>query len=277
MNRFYLHESDYTPKGRTLMITQRREKGSEWLAAAGLIVLLAIGFLGMLFAAWKASAQTTCTATSTTACFDASVKQGTFPIATTLVWSVPNAVSCTAGGAGSVAAWTGSVPASGTRALTGINVDMHLTLNCGTKGSILVSWVPGDPVTSAPVTGWRINYWQGTATPTTFDLDVPGATAYRIENVSPGPWFTSVLARSSSIAGPAKAGVPAPFTVVGGSFSGAVDIDGTAAMPNAPASVVVTEVVAYTVEPTGIGTRVAMTLLRSDCVGDQCTVLARRQ
>lgn len=243
-------------------------------------LLYALGLVAMAAGALHsraAKAQTVCTATSTTACFDASAKAGTFPIATTLVWSVPNAVTCTAGGAGSVAAWTGTVPASGTRALTGINVDMHLTLSCGTKGSILVSWVPGDPVASAPVTGWRINYWQGTAAATAFDLDVPGATAYRIDSVTPGPWFASVIARGAVANSPAKAGIPAPFTVIGGSFSGAVDIDGTAAVPNAPASVIVTEVVAYTVESTGIGTRVAMTLLRSDCVADQCTVLARRQ
>lgn len=77
--------------------------------------------------------------------FDASVKSAVAPITTVLTWSSTGAVSCTAGGAGSVAAWSGAVPLSGTRTLSGIGVPMPLTLACtGPAGSdsVVLTWIP---------------------------------------------------------------------------------------------------------------------------------------
>jgi hypothetical protein len=96
-----------------------------WLVYLGGIALLA---MGVLFSQ-VVHAQTSCTVTSTTACLGASKTTGESPIATTLVWNVPGAASCTAGGAGSVSAWSGSIPCSGTRNLSGITTKMTLTIS----------------------------------------------------------------------------------------------------------------------------------------------------
>lgn len=232
-------------------MTTERDRNDLHIIGAGFrwFLLYALALLLAMVAAKHAHAQTAPPRT-----FTASVTTGTFPISTVLSWSVPDAVSCTAG---STPGWTGSVPTSGTRTLTGINVDLRLTLVCVLKGSVLVSWVPGDPVVGAAVTGWRINYWQGTASPTFVDLDVPAATAYRIEGVAPGAWFVSVQARSAGGAGEAKAAVPAPYAVVAGNYSASIDIDGTAAVPNPPASVTVTDAQAYDIRPSSTGALLA--------------------
>lgn len=75
--------------------------------------------------------------------FDASVKSAVAPISTVLTWSSTGALTCTASGAGSGPGWSGSVPLSGTRTLTGINVNMTPTLACtGPAGTdtVVLSW-----------------------------------------------------------------------------------------------------------------------------------------
>lgn len=245
-----------------------------WLLYALGLIALAAGVVRSM-----AHAQTACTATSATACFDASVKTGPAPLDTTLTWSVPGATACTAGGAGTGTAWNGSVPTAGSRTLSAITVDRNLTLNCTGPGKALLSWThdgkntDGSAVTLA---GFTVLYGASASTLTqTVLVNVPSASAYTVDSLAAGSYAFAVKARSSSGAESSASNV-ATKTVAGITYSATVPIDVTA-LPSAPSGLVVTEVTAYTVEPTGIGTRVAMTLLRSECVGDQCTVLAQRQ
>jgi hypothetical protein len=149
----------------------------------------------LLFVSFGANAQT----------FTASVTSGSFPIATTLNWNVPGAATCTAGGAGSVPAWSGSVPTSGTRNLTGIGIDMTLTLSClglAGKGQAILNWVPpttntdGTPVSLA---GYKILYGASAASLTyTVLVNVPAATAFTVADLAPATYAFAVRAVAPS-------------------------------------------------------------------------------
>lgn len=229
-----------------------------------IIALIALALLLIVCALFgtRAYAQAACTATSTTACFDASVKTGPAPITTTLTWSVPKAANCAAGGAGSVAAWTGSVPTSGTRNLSGINVNIKPTLDCVMPGRATITWVHGETVLTR--TGYRIKYQaQPSGIEQSFVLAVPNATAYSIENLAPGPWLfkaatmTAFGDSADAVATPIAAAIPGPHTVAAGTpYHGEVQI--TVITPQPPTGVSVKDdPIAYEIRPDSSGKLVA--------------------
>lgn len=252
------------------------QRDRDWLKSIGLALLLALGALSILaLLTQPASAQTAPS-------FTASVTTGPAPIATTLTWNVPGATACTAGGAGSVPAWSGSVPASGTRNLTGIGIDMTLTLNCTGPGKALLSWAhdgkntDGSAVTLA---GFTVLYGPSSTQLTqTVLVNVPGATAYTVDSLAAGSYAFAVKARSSSGAESANSNVVTKV-VTGVTYAGSVAIDVTS-VPSAPTGVVVTEVTAIDVRQNADGTLYAvdapMVPVSTRCAGDDCTVLARR-
>lgn len=131
--------------------------------------------------------------------FDATVTSGEKPLSTVLTWSVPDAVTCTASGGGSPG-WQGPVATSGKRTLTGIGVPMTLRLDCVQRGSALLTWVPGAPVTGSAVTGWRLLYGDSSSSLTqTLDVTVPGATSFRVVNIVPGQKSFAVRAIAGSL------------------------------------------------------------------------------
>lgn len=224
------------------------------VAVIGLLTLLLV--IGL----WcgTSNAQTTCTAGGTTNCFTASKTSGAFPIATTLTWNAVGATSCTAGGVG---AWSGSVPTSGVRNLTGINVDMHLTLTCAIPSSAKVDWLaPTTNTDGAPITGlagYRVLYG-ASATALTQTIDVPNAAAltYTVTNLTAGTWFFGVKAYNSSAVESAVSNV-ASKAIAAGQYSAFVDIDGTAPAPSAPTGLTVTDVTAYEIYKNSSGVLLA--------------------
>lgn len=177
--------------------------------------------------------------------FTASVTQGQAPLSTVLTWSVPGATSCTAG---DTPGWTGSVPASGTRTLTGIGIPLMLTLDCTAIGSATVTWTHGADIAGLTRTGYLLSATPQAISgqvPVNVDLKVPGATAYKFDGLAPGPYLLSVqtqatnstgapLASSAVTATPAGATVPGPFTVTGGTTHREIQLT---ILPNPPASV----------------------------------------
>lgn len=266
------------------MTTQPIERDSSWLAALGLIVVLILGALALYaLSTTVANAQTPCVVGGPDACFSSSAAPGPAPLSTTLTWNVPSATACTAGGAGSVPAWTGSVPKSGTRTLTSIGVDMTLTLNCTGPGKATLSWThdgkytDGTPVTLA---GFTVLYGtSATALTQTVLVNVPGATAFTVDNLAAGSWSFAVRARDTAGAESVNSNV-ATKTVTGFTFNATQLVDVTA-VPSAPTGVVVTEVTAIDVRQNADGTLYAvnapMVPVSTRCAGNDCTVLARRQ
>jgi hypothetical protein len=235
-----------------------------WLLYLSGIALLAIG---ALFGISAAHAQTPT--------FTASVTQGPAPLATTLTWNVPGATACTAGGAGSVPAWSGSVPTSGTRNLSGIAVDMNLTLTCSAPGKATLEWTPpttntdGSSLTN--LAGYTALYGvSATALVSTVLINSPSATTHTIDNLAPGTWFFSLRARTST-AESANSNV-ASKTVVGMSYAGTVAIDVTQ-VPSAPTNLTVTEPTAFEIRPNSTGTliasRVGLVAVGTRCYPDE--------
>lgn len=171
----------------------------------GLVASLAFG---------AAYAQTTCTATSTTPCFGSTKNAGESPLSTTLIWSVPGAATCAAGGAGGVAAWSGSVPTSGTRNLSGIAVDMNLTLACVgpvQPGNAVLSWTHDGKHTdgtTAALGGFTVLYGtSATALTSTVVINDAAVRTYTVEILTAGQWFFSVKARNTTGAESANSNV----------------------------------------------------------------------
>jgi hypothetical protein len=211
-----------------------------------------IAFLGVL-ALWcgTSQAQTACTVGGTTSCFTASKTTGAFPIATTLTWNAVGATSCTAGGAGAVAAWSGSVPVSGTRNLTGINVDMHLTLTCALPTGAALQWTAVTTNTDGSVltnlAGYRVVYGPSATSLTQIvDVGSAGATTFTVNNLAAGTWFFGVKAYTATGLESAVSNVVSK-AVAAGQYSAFVDIDGTA-LPSAPTGLTVTDVTASAFE-----------------------------
>lgn len=173
-----------------------------------IVVLLAVTiFAGVMTAA---HAQTTCavgsqicTVGGSTTCFCGSKTSGESPLSTTLTWNVVGANACTASGAGTVAAWTGSVPTSGTRNLSGVTTKMTLKLDCtapATGGKMRLTWTPptqntdGSALTN--LAGHIISY--GTAAGSLNQTrSVPLSVAtneYTIDGLTAGTWFASLQA-----------------------------------------------------------------------------------
>lgn len=254
------------------MTTQQQFSGGRFLIG---ILLISAAFMVGLFFSMKAKAQTPPT-------FSASVTQGPAPLSTVLTWSVPGATACTAGGAGSVAAWSGSVPASGTRSLTGIGVDMTLTLTCTGPGKAHIEWThdgKNTDGTTATLAGFTVLYG---ASPTTLasTVLVNGAAvrSYDVDLLATGSWVFAVRARATNGTESVSSGT-ASKTVAGLSYAGSVAIDVTQ-IPSAPTGVVVTEVTAVDVRQNPDGSLVAvnapMVPLSTRCAGNDCTVLTRR-
>lgn len=270
---------------RLLQIHKRNEgramKPIEPEVRSGRILLaILIGSALLLLAGvlWitDAFAQTPCTATSTTACFDASVKSGPAPLASTLVWSVPGASACTAGGAGNVPAWTGSVPTSGTRNLTSIGVDFTLTLTCTGPGKTKLDWIA--PTTNADGTaltdlaGYTILWGASAATLTnTAALNVPAATTYTILNLTPGSYAFAVRAKNAAGAESVNSNVITK-AVAGLSYAGSVSID-VSSVPSPPTSLSVTETTAFEIRPSSTGvliaSRIGLVPVGTRCYADE--------
>lgn len=162
------------------------------------IVALAALTAGAFFAT-AAHAQT-CTVGGQATCFTSSKTAGESPLATTLTWNVVGASACTAG---NTPGWTGTVPTSGTRNLTGISRTMTLTLDCtapATAGKMRLTWTPptqntdGSALTN--LAGHIISY--GTAAGALNQTrSVPLSVAvneYTLDGLTAGTWFASLQA-----------------------------------------------------------------------------------
>lgn len=234
-------------------------------------------------------AQTPCTVGGANTCFVASKTTGEAPITTTLTWNVVGASSCTAG---NTPGWQGSVPASGTRTLTGVGVRMTLTLDCTappTAGRMRVSWVPPTTHTNGtPVSlgGYYIDYGTASGALTqTINLAVPGASAYDVTGLTAGTWFAAVRAASTGcfpttlancyVSLSSNVASKAVTTTPGGALPQLSLLLDPYLVPSPPTNVVITDVTAFRIDESGIGTRVALTPLRSSCAGGECTVVAR--
>lgn len=258
-----------------------------WLLYLSGIALLVVG--GLMFVVSNAHAQTVlpdCT-------FTATGNQGAAPLTPTLTWSCTNATACTASGADNRANWTGAIPTSGSRTLTNVTGDLKLGLACqnGTSASKLVEWThdlkdtKGGDVTP---TSWIIDHGATSALGESKSV----ATADAIQNPATKVYsnvLTGLPAGARHVAIRAvlqPTGTPTPpaiisersnvtvHTLVVPSVFKAVDVDVIEA-PTPPVNVTVTDVIAYRDEGNGIGTRVALTPLRSSCDAGECTVVAR--
>lgn len=269
MNKHYIREDEF-------YVPQPMPRAQRW--AIGFFAICFVLALGMSIA----SAQAACVVGGPDACFSSSAAPGPAPLSTTLTWNVPSATACTAGGAGSVAAWTGSVPKSGTRTLTGINVDMTLTLACTGTGKVKLDWVPpttntdGTPVALA---GYTVLYGVSPTTlVSTVQVNVPTATSYTVDLLAAGSWAFAVRARNTAGAESVNSNVITK-AVLGYTFNGSQLVDVTA-VPSSPTGLVVTEVTAKLISANPDGSLVAadfpLVPLGISCAGMQCTVLARR-
>jgi hypothetical protein len=234
---------------------------------AFLVLLLVLAWCAL----WpsQANAQTAPT-------FDCTNKAGPAPLATTCTWNVPGATACTAGGAGSVAAWSGSVPTSGTRNLTGIAADMTLTLTCAGPGKAVLRWTPPttntDGTTLSNLAGYTALYGVSpTALVSTVLINNPAATTFTIVSLAAGNWSFSLRARSSSGAESANANVVS-LAVVGTAYAGSVAIDVTQ-VPSPPTGLTVTEPTAFEIRPNSTGTltasRIGLIAVGTRCYSDE--------
>lgn len=180
---------------------------------AGIMLAMATVGLGLLYM-MQAKAQVVCTAGGTTTCFVASKTTGEAPIATTLVWNVVGATSCKAAG---VAAWSGDVPTSGTRNLTGVGVKMTLTLDCvapPTAGKLRLRFnKPTQNTDNTPLTnlGGYLVEWgtapgalnQSASVPLssvetlTSTVADPFDSAYNVTGLTAGTWFATLRAETT--------------------------------------------------------------------------------
>lgn len=256
--RNYVRESDYDCPDPT---PEEQLRASGRRSLFGLIAINALAIIGILCVlVSSAHAQTTCTPTSVPGCFDATVKQGPSPLATQLVWSAPGASTCTAGGAGNVAAWSGTVPTSGTRNLTGIAIDMALTLSCPVPGKATLEWerptTNTDGTALTNLAGYTILY--GTTATTlvsTVQVNSASVTAYTVDNLAAGTWHFGLRSRSTSGAESANSNTVSK-AIAGSNFAATVAIDVTQT-PSPPTLLSVTETTAMEIRPNSTGALIA--------------------
>jgi hypothetical protein len=275
--RFRVNNLNIRDEGITMTSQREGEMRDSWFVRKfWWLYALVIGF--MLFGVLQlAYAQTPCTASSTTACFDASVKQGASPLATSLAWSAPGASSCTAGGGG--AAWSGSVPTSGTRNLSGITIDMNLTLSCPIPGKATLTWTAPttntDGTAIANLAGYTVLYGVSPTTlVSTVQINSAGTTTHTVDNLAAGNWSFAVRARNAAGAESANSNVVSK-AIAGSTFSSAVAIDVTQ-QPSPPTSLTVTEPTAMEIRPNSTGalvaSRIGLVPLGTRCYDDKRTV-----
>jgi len=251
-----------------------------WLLYLSGIALLAIGSLVLVVS--KAHAQSvTISATPTTA-----VSKATPVVTFDVTGAGARAYTCTASGG-----WSGAqVPGSYTQAeitqTTTYSVTCSAPAIAQETTARLVWELPtantdGSAYTNAK--GFLVYGAQtqaGLATATARSVTNPTATSVTYTGIGqPGTWWFCVKAvnaldlvsECSNVASKTIApGVPA------WSETKSVTVTITAPpVPNPPANLTVTDVIAYRDDGNGIGTRVAMTPLRSSCDDGECTVVAR--
>lgn len=225
----------------------------------------------LLLAVWCAKE-----AYAQTATFTASVTQGPSPLSTTLTWNVPGATACTAGGAGSVPSWSGNVPTSGTRSLSGIAVDMTLTLSCTGPGKATLTWTApttntdGSALTN--LAGFTLLYGVSpTALVSTVQVNSATATTHTIDTLAAGNWSFAVKARSSGGVESANSNVVSK-AIAGFSYAGSLAIDVTA-VPSPPTGLTVTEPTAFEIRPNSTGTltaaRIGLVPVGTRCYADE--------
>lgn len=286
------------------MTTQRQidndfDDGARFMK--GLAFALGLTFL-LIFLAWcalwpaQAHAQTTCTAGGNVTCFGASKSAGESPLATTLTWNVVGASSCTAGGAGAVPAWSGSVPVLGTRNLTGIRVKMTLTLDCvapATGGKMRLSWTPptqntdGSPLTN--LGGYVISYGTATGSLTqTISLAVPSANTFDVAGLTAGTWYASLQAATLScfpatlqdcrMSVPSNVASMAVTTSPGGVLPQLSVVLDAYAVPKPPTAVIATDAVAYEIRTDSTGKllaqRIGVVKPGTACTSDDQQIVA---
>jgi hypothetical protein len=298
VNKFYIHddEENQMTSQQEHEAIEREFDVSEMKSRTAMIGVGLIFLAFLLAFCATAHAQAACTTTSTTACFDASKTTGESPLTTQLVWSVPGAASCAAAG---TTGWTGAVPTSGTRSLSGIGVKMTLTLSCkvaDTTGKMKLDWTPPTQNTdgSALTTlgGYRIEY--GTSTSAlTQEISVPGATlaTYTIEGLTTGTWFATVRARTTGCfptpvancyeSAQSTAASKTLSNIPGASLPQLSLVLEPYKVPKPPTAVIATEVTAFAIEQADDGSlalrRVNLNPISTDCDDARCTVVAARQ
>jgi hypothetical protein len=292
MNRHYVYDEETNEMNEQQQIDSDFDDASRFGEGVGFVIALAVLLVFLLWCAvWplQANAQTvlpTCTLTATG-------NVGAAPLSPAVTWSCTNATACTASGAGTRAQWTGSIPTSGTRTLVDVNSDLTLGLSCtnGTTASKLVEWThdlkdtKGAAVTP---TSWIIDH--GTTATLGESKSVTSAEAIQntttkvysntLTGLPPGARQVAIRAVFQPTGTPTppalvseRSGITVHNLVVPSAFrSVLVDVIDA---PTPPVNVTVVEVVAYRDQGNGVGTRVAMTPLRSTCAGDECTVVAR--
>lgn len=293
MNRHYIREDSELPQ-----FDHPQPQGQRW-ALGGIAVLLLI-CIGMGIANAQTAPTFTCTKTT-----------GESPLATTCTWNYPGASACTAGGAGSVPAWSGSVPTSGTRNFAGITVEMTLTLDCtapATGGKMLLRFIrPTKNTDGSDLTnlgGYLIEY--GTApgsltqtrtvpvsavSPLTPTTAVPYDSAYTLDGLTAGTWFAAMKVRTAACFSlpdtdcheSVRSNVTsAPVTTTPGGALPRLSVTlEPYTVPNPATNFVATEVTAFAIDENADGTlratRIELVPLSTRCSADECTVLTRRQ
>lgn len=311
MNKHYLSDLDEEQPMTEQQINRdfdyREIKDRTALKLIGITFLVLVA----LFCASQVVAQTSCTATSTTPCIGVTKQTGEAPLDTSVIWSYPGAATCTAGGAANRAAWTGTIPCSGTRTLSSISGKLTLTLDAnaaGTTNKFQLKFTRPTTNTDgsalALLGGYLVEY--GTAagsltqtlsvplsavTALTPTAAAPQDSSYTIEGLAPGTWFASLRARTQGC-------FPATTATCYESLRSAV-VQRTIAtspgaalpqlsvtiepysVPSAPTNVVATEVTAFRIEPNADGTllatRVELVPLSTTCEDDRCVVTTRLQ
>lgn len=236
--------------------------------AIGVLLVLV---LGCVFAA-AVHAQGVCTVGGATTCFVASKTTGESPLATTLTWNVVGASSCTAG---STPGWTGVVPVSGTRNLTGVARTMTLTLDCvapATAGKMRLSWTPPTQNTDGSALtdlgGYVISYGTAAGSLTqTVNLAVPAANTFDVTGLAAGTWFATVSAATTgcfpSSTVTCRTSLPsstvsrAVTTTPGGNLPQLSILLEPYTVPKPPTSVTATDATAFEIKPNSTGTLVA--------------------
>lgn len=238
-------------------------KGLRWFVYYGVLTLIAMSALWW----WtNAEAQTapTFTCTNTT---------GSSPLSTSCTWNVPGATACTASG---MSGWTGSVPITGTRNLTGIIVDVTLKLDCTGPGKAVLNWIAPttntDGSTLTNLAGYTALYGvSATTLVSTVQINNPVLNTYTIDSLAAGTWFFSLRARASNGAESANSNVVSK-AVAASTFSLAVPIDVTA-VPSPPSNLTVTDPTAMEIRPNSTGTlvaaRVGLVSVGTRCYADE--------
>jgi hypothetical protein len=279
VNRFYIREEDD-------MRTEQEQINSDFDDASnfgrGVAFVISLAFL-LVVLAWcaTANAQTlTFSATPPTA-----VSRATPALTLDVTGLGGRTATCTASGG-----WTGpQVP--GTSTQPEIAATTTYTIACSAPAIAQVTtaqlvWqaptLNTDGTAYANAKGFMVYGAQtqaGLATATGRAVNNPAATSVTYTGINqPGTWWFCVKAVNLAdlLSGCSNA---ASKTIAPGvpawSDTKSVTVTITAPpVPNPPSNLVITDVIAFNVE-NGVGTRVAMTPVRSTCEGDECTVVAR--